>query len=78
MKLSFYDEDSFKEAVGSLCLNTPLNDLYTLQRIGSTLPRDSAQDSESDGDSNIKFNNHPSDLNILRRVGNTSSSSLTS
>ena len=69
MKLSFDDEESFKEAVGSLRFNNPPSDLNTLQPIGSVLPQDSEKDEDD-----IYFNNPPSDPNsILRRVGSSSS-----
>ena len=75
MKLSFNDEELFKEAVGSLSLrfnNPPLaSDLNTLQQMGSSmLPQDSERKE------NIRFNNDlPSDPNILRRAGTLGSSS---
>ena len=65
MKLSFDDEESFKEAVGSLCFNDPPSDPNTLQRMGSMLPQDSERSED------IRFNNPPSDPNILRRVGSS-------
>ena len=72
MNLSFDDEESLKEVVGSLCCNNPPSDPNTLQRMGSMLPQD------SDRNEDIHFNNPPSDPNILqvRRVGSTSSSSI--
>ena len=42
MRLSFDDEESLKEAVGSLRFNNPSSDPNTLQEMGSM----SAQDSE--------------------------------
>ena len=68
MKLSFDDEDSFKEAVGSLRFNSPPSDSNTNHRMGSMPPQD------SEGNEDVCFNNHPSDSNILRRVGSNSSS----
>ena len=72
MNLSFDDEESFKEAVGSLRFNNPPSDPNTLQQMGSMVPQDSERDED------ICFNNSPSDLpvNILRRVGSTSSSPI--
>ena len=72
MKLSFDDEETFKEAVGSLCFNnSPSDPNSTLpsQQMESVL----TQDFERNKD--ICFKNPPSDpnLNILRRVGSTSS-----
>ena len=46
MKLSFDDEESFKEAVGSLCFNDPQSDPNTLQRMGSMLPQDSERNED--------------------------------
>ena len=69
MKLSFYDEESLKEAVGSLCFtgNNPPSDLNTLQQMGSMLPQDCERNED------ICFNNPPGDLDIPRRVGGSSS-----
>ena len=67
MKLSFDDEESFKEAVGSLRFNNPPSDPNTLQPIESIL----SQDSETNED--ICFNNPPTDPNVLRRVGSSNS-----
>ena len=68
MKLSFDDEESFKEAIGSLCFNDPLSDPNPLQPMGSMLPQDSERNED------ICFNDPPGDPNIiLRRVGSSSS-----
>ena len=67
MKLSFDDEESFKEAVGSLCFNNPPSNLDTLQRMESMLPQNSERDED------ICLNNPPSDPNVLRPVGSSSS-----
>ena len=64
MKLSFDDEESLKEAVGSICFNDLPSDPNTLQRIGSILPQDSERSED------ICYN--PPSPNILRRVGNSS------
>ena len=65
MKLSFDDEESLKEAVGSLCFNNPPSDPNT-QRVGSMLSQDS--------DSEMNEDNDPTgDLNMLRQVGSSSS-----
>ena len=63
MRLSFNDEESFKEAVESLRFNNPLSD----QHIGSSnsMP---LEDSERNED-----NISPSDPITLRRVGSSSS-----
>ena len=69
MKLSFDDEESFKEVVGSLRFNSPPSDPNALQQIGSILPQDSERNED------ICFNNPPGDPNsILHRVGSSSSS----
>ena len=65
MKLSFYDEESFKEAVGSFCFSNSPSDPHTLHR---TVP---PQDSEKSED--ICFINPPSDPSILRQVESSSS-----
>ena len=67
MKLSFDNEESFKEAVESLCFINLPSDPNTLQRMGSMPPLDSERNED------ICFNNFPSDSNILRRVGSSSS-----
>ena len=66
MKLSFDDEESFKEAVGTLCFNNPPSDPNTLHRMGSMPPQDSERNED------IRFNNPPGDQNILRWVGSSS------
>ena len=65
MKLSFDDEGSLKEAVGSLHFNIPPSGPNALQRMESMLPQD------FEGNEDICFNNPQSDLNI---VGSSSSS----
>ena len=74
MRLSFDDEESFKEAAGSLRFNNPPSDPDTqgLQRVpvGSML----SQDSERNED--ICFNDPPSDPDALPntwRVGSSGS-----
>ena len=69
MRLSFDNEESLKEAVGSLHFNNPPSDPNTPQQMGSMLP----QDSESERNEDICYNNPPSDGNILRRMGSSSS-----
>ena len=71
MKLSFDDEESLKETVGSLCFNNPSSDPNTLQRMGSTMLHRSSEMNEDT--STISFNNSPSDPNIIRRVGSSGS-----
>ena len=70
MGLSFDDEESLKEGVGSLHFNNPPSDPNT-PALGS---RDSMPNQE--GNEDIGFNNFGSpsdDPNSLRRVGSTSS-----
>ena len=69
MKLSFDDEESFKETVESLCFNNPPSNPNILLEVESsgTIP---PQDSESNED--VYFNNHTSDPNTLRRMESSS------
>jgi len=69
MKLSFNDEESFKEVVGSLHFNNPPSDLSSValalqEEGGGSMP---VQERNED----ISFNNFPSDPNSLGGVGNT-------
>ena len=75
MRLSFNDEESFKEAVGSLKFNNPPSNPDSLQGVGSSssMPPQDRNDSED-----IRFDNPPSDPSIIlevRRVPVGSSSS---
>ena len=68
MRLSFEDEESFKEAVESLRFNNPPSDPNAHQQIGSgnSLPLEDFED-----------NFTPSDpITTLRRVGSSSSLSI--
>ena len=71
MRLSFDDEESLKEAAGSLLrFNNPPSDTSTLQETGSSssmLPQDSERNED------ICFNNPTSDPNTFRRMGGSSS-----
>ena len=67
MKLSFDDDESLKEAVGSLRFNNPPSDPNIPQRTGSMLPQDSERNED------ISFNDPPGDPNILRGVGSSNS-----
>ena len=69
MRLSFDDEESFKEAVGSLHFNYPPSDPNSLElrREGSS---NSMPPQERNGD--ICFDNSPHDPNSLRSVGSSS------
>ena len=64
MRLSFNDEESFKEAVGSLIFNNPTSDpdSSSLQGVGSgsSIPSQERKD--------ICFDNPPSDPNIILEV----------
>ena len=70
MRLSFDDEESFKEAVESLRFNNSTSDPNEQQQMGSSnsVP---LEDSEWSEDNTI-----PSDLITLRRVGSSSSLSI--
>ena len=76
MRLSFDDEESFKEAAGTLRFNiSPPSDTSTLQQIGSSsssswqwLPQDSERNED----------NLTTDPNTFRRLGMGSSSSSSS
>jgi hypothetical protein len=70
MRLSFDDEESFKEAVESLRFNNPPSDpnsvALALQEVGSNssmVPQERNED--------IYFNNSPSDPNSLGQVSGT-------
>ena len=74
MKLSFEDEESFKEAIESLRFNNPSSDPNARRQIGSNSMslEDSQPDSEGSEDNII-----PSDDPItLRRVGSTDTLSI--
>ena len=65
--LSFNDEESFKEAAGSLKFYNPPSDTSSLQGMGSStgssmLPRERYEDISS------CFDNPPSDPNIILQV----------
>ena len=44
MRLSFDDEESFKEVIGSLCFNNPPSDQDSLRRVGSTPSQERSED----------------------------------
>ena len=73
MKLSFDDEESFKEAIESLCFNNPSSDPpNTQQQMGSNNTSMALENTERNED-----NNTPSDpITTLRRVGSGSSLSI--
>ena len=60
MRLSFEDEESFKEAVESLRFNNPPSDPNAHQQIGSGSSL-SIQETRRNGDVQVSFNNPPSD-----------------
>ena len=57
MRLSFDDEESFKEGAGSLRFNNPSSDLDSLQQVGST----SGSMPPHERNEDIRFDNSPSD-----------------
>ena len=63
MRLSFDDEESFKEAAGSLIFNNPPSDPDSLQGVGSSSNMLLQQRSEDSC-----FDNPPSDPNIILEV----------
>ena len=67
MRLSFDDEESFKEAVETLRFNNPPSDSNTRQQMGSSSSMP-LEDSERNED-----NTFPSDPISLRQVGSSSS-----
>ena len=63
MRLSFNDEESFKEAVGSLNFNNPPSDSESLQRVGSSSSSSMQPEERNEG---ICFDhNPPSDPNVM-------------
>ena len=64
MRLSFDDEESFKEAAGSLRFNNPPSDPDSLQGVGSSSSSMPPQERNED----ICFDNPPSDPNIILEV----------
>ena len=60
MRLSFDDEESFKEAAGSLRFNNPPSDPDSLQRVGSSSMPPEEKNEDTD--------NPPSDPNIILEV----------
>ena len=71
MRLSFDDQESFKEAVGSFHFNNPSSDLNASLRMGSSSSSMPLDDSERD-EGNITA----SDPITLRRLGSSSSLSI--
>ena len=69
MRMSFDDEESFKEVVGSLHFNNPSSDTNVEQQMGSSsrMPLEDTERNDSEG------NIIPSDPITLRRVGSSSS-----
>ena len=74
MKLSFDDEESFKEAVESLRFNKPPSDPNAEQQMGgrNSVPAVPLEDSERNGDNIIPID----DPITVRRVGSRSSLSI--
>ena len=72
MRLSFDDEESFKEAIENLCFNNPSSDPNIQQQMGSNNTSMALEKTERNED-----NNTPSDpITTLRRVGSGSSLSI--
>ena len=72
MKLSFEDEDSFKEAVGSLNFNKPPSDpnSLALSEVGnSSIPAQEMNEG-------IPFNNSPNHLDSLGGAGGSGSADM--
>ena len=67
MRLSLDDEESFKEAIGSLRFNNPPSDPNSLQQVESSnsMPPLEKKDSVLE---DICFDNPPSDPNIILQV----------
>ena len=73
--MSFDDEESFKEAAGSLHFNNFSRDTNTLafQRVELESTSCSMPPHGGNEDISISFYNSPSETNELRRVGSSSS-----
>ena len=67
--MSFDDEESFKEVVGSLHFNNPSSDTNVQQQMGSSISIPLEDTERNDSEGNII----PSDPITLRRVGSSSS-----
>ena len=74
MKLSFDDEESFKEAAGSLCSNTPPSVPNTPQQLEVGSSSSSSMSPQERGEE-FCFNDPLDDMNTLalRRMGSSSS-----
>jgi hypothetical protein len=71
MRLSFDDEESFKDVVGSLRFDN-LNPPSDLNSVALSLQEaDGSDEPFQERNEDICFNNSPSDLNSLVRVGST-------
>ena len=70
MRLSFDDEESFKETAGSLRFNNPPSDSSIHQQMGSS---DNIPPQDSERNEDIGLNNFTSDPNALQRMGSSSS-----
>ena len=71
MKLSFEDEGSLKEAVGSLRFNNPPSDPDSLGVESNSSMSLQDQDKEKEMNEDICLNNPPGDSNTLRRMGSS-------
>ena len=72
MRMSFDDEESFKEVVGSLHFNNPSSDTNAEQQMGSSSSMTLDDTERNDSENNII----PSDPITLWRVGSSSSLSI--
>ena len=70
LSFKFEDEESFKEAAGSLRFNNFPSDHNALQQVGSMLPQDFERNED------ICFNIPPSDPNTLQRLAVGSNSNM--
>ena len=75
MRLSTDDNESFKEAIGSLRFNNPTSDPNALQRVPVTVGSSSSmqlqegpEPEETRRSEDICFNNPPSGPNILQQL----------
>jgi hypothetical protein len=80
MRSSVDDNDSFKEAVGSLCFYNPPSDPSpnTLERVpvennSSMQPQESPEENQTRRNEDICFDNPPSNPNTRRQMESSSS-----
>ena len=80
MRSSVDDNDSFKDAIGSLCFFNPPSDPSpnTLERVpvesnSSMQPQESPEENQTRRNEDICFDNPPSNLNTHRQMESSSS-----